>query len=222
MYNLPKVKFCGMSSYEDVACAFKQEAYWAGFIFVKGSSRYIKFEKSKTIIPFFKNKIKFVGVFVNPSNDYIKMGINAGIDYIQLHGEETPERCKEIKNIFNMPIIKAISISKEIDLKALTVYSMVCDYFLFDTKNENKNGYNGGTGKTFDWNIIKKNQLWLDKQKPWILSGGLNINNIEEAIKYTGTKAVDVSSGIEYNSGIKSKELMQLFAYKVKNIENKV
>jgi phosphoribosylanthranilate isomerase len=62
----------------------------------------------------------------------------------------------------------------------------------------------------------------LDKQKPWILSGGLNINNIEEAIKYTGTKAVDVSSGIEYNSGIKSKELMQLFAYKVKNIENKV
>jgi len=211
-----------MSNYEDVACACEQQAYWAGFIFVKGSSRYINIEKSKTIISLFKNQIKFVGVFVNPSNDYIKMGINAGIDYIQLHGEETPQRCKEIKNIFNIPIIKAIPISKEIDLKSLIVYSTVCDYFLFDTKNENKNGYNGGTGKTFDWNIIKNNQLWLDKQKPWILSGGLNINNIEEAIKYTGTKAVDVSSGIEYNSGIKSKELMQLFAYKVKNIENKV
>ena len=222
MYYFPKVKFCGLANYEDVACACEQQAYWAGFIFVKGSSRYINIKKSKTIISLFKNQIKFVGVFVNPSNEYIKMGINAGIDYIQLHGEETPQRCKEIKNIFNIPIIKAISVFKEIDLKAIEVYSSVCDYFLFDTKNENKNGYNGGTGKTFDWNIIKNNQLWLDKQKPWILSGGLNINNIEEAIKYTGTKAVDVSSGIEYNLGIKSKELMQMFAHKTKNIENKV
>jgi len=218
MYSVPKVKFCGLSNYEDVACACEQKAYWAGFIFVKGSSRYISFEKSKTIISLFKNQIKFVGVFVNPSNNYIKMGINTGIDYIQLHGDETPERCKEIKNIFNIPIIKAVPVFKALDLKDIEVYSGVCDYFLFDTKNENKNGYNGGTGKTFDWNIIKNNKLWLDKQKPWILSGGLNINNIEQAITYTGTKAVDVSSGIEYNTGIKSKELMQLFADKVKNI----
>ena len=218
MYSFPKVKFCGLSDYEDVACACKQEAYWAGFIFVKGSSRYINFEKSKTIISSFKNQIKFVGVFVNPSNDYIEMGINSGIDHIQLHGDETPERCKDIKNIFNVPIIKAIPVFKALDLNGIEVYSAVCDYFLFDTKNEKKNGYNGGTGKTFDWDIIKKNKLWLDKQKPWILSGGLNINNIEQAITYTGTKAVDVSSGIEYNTGIKSKELMQLFADKVKNI----
>ena len=218
MYSFPKVKFCGLSNYEDVACACEQKAYWAGFIFVKGSSRYINFEKSKTIISSFKNQIKFVGVFVNPSNNYIKMGINTGIDYIQLHGDETPERCKEIKNIFNIPIIKAVPVFKALDLKGIEVYSGVCDYFLFDTKNENKNGYNGGTGKTFDWNIIKNNKLWLDKQKPWILSGGLNINNIQQAITYTGTKAVDVSSGIEYNTGIKSKELMQLFADKVKNI----
>ena len=218
MYYFPKVKFCGLSSYDEVACACEQQAYWAGFIFVKGSSRYIKIEKAKNIISSFKNQIKFVGVFVNPSNEHIKMGINAGIDYIQLHGEETPERCREIKNIFNIPIIKAVSVFKALDLKAIEIYSGVCDYFLFDTKNENKNGYNGGTGKTFDWNIINNNKLWLDKQKPWILSGGLNINNIEQAITYTGTKAVDVSSGIEYNTGIKSKELMQLFADKVKNI----
>ena len=164
---------------------FKQEAYWAGFIFVKGSSRYINIEKSKTIISLFKNQIKFVGVFVNPSNEYIKMGINAGIDYIQL-SEETKD-VEEIKNIFNIPIIKAISVFKEIDFEILSSFESVCDYFLFDTKNENKNTY-GGTGKTFDWNIIKNNQLWLDKQKPWILSGGLTYNNIEEAITYTGTK----------------------------------
>jgi len=222
MYSFPKIKFCGLSNHEDVACACEQQAYWAGFIFVKGSSRYIKIEKAKNIISLFKKQIKFVGVFVNPSNDYIKMAIDAGIDYIQLHGEETAERCKEIRNFFNIPIIKAIPVFKELDLKVIEGYSISCDFFLFDTKNENKNEYSGGTGKTFDWDIIKKNKVWLDKQKPWILSGGLNIDNIEEALKYTRTKAIDVSSGIEYNPGIKSKELMQLFARKVQNIENKV
>ena len=222
MLSYPKIKFCGLSNNDDVACAYEQKAYWAGFIFEKGSSRYIEFEKSKNIIAQFKDKIKFVGVFVNPSNDYIEMGINSGINYIQLHGSETAERCEEIKNIFNIDIIKAIPIGNELDLKSIENYSDACDYFLFDKKNENKNGYNGGTGKIFDWNIIKNNKLWLDKQKPWILSGGLNLSNIKEAINFTGTKAIDVSSGIEYNLGSKSKKLMKLFAQKVHNLENKV
>ena len=91
----------------------------------------------------------------------------------------------------------------------------MCDYFLLDKKNNNKKGYNGGTGEIFDWNIIYKNKKWLSRCKPWILSGGLNINNIEKAIRLTETKAIDVSSGIEYNPGIKSMELMDLFATKV-------
>jgi len=77
MNLFPKVKFCGLSNYDDVALACEQQAYWAGFIFVKGSSRYIKIEESKSIISLFKNKIKFVGVFVNPSNDHIKRAIKA-------------------------------------------------------------------------------------------------------------------------------------------------
>ena len=104
MLSYPKIKFCGLTNNEDVACAYEQKAYWAGFIFEKGSSRYIEFEKSKNIIAQFKDKIKFVGVFVNPSNDHIKMAIKAGIDNIQLHGQETPKRCKEIKNIFDTKI----------------------------------------------------------------------------------------------------------------------
>jgi phosphoribosylanthranilate isomerase len=222
MLSYTKIKFCGLSNNDDVACAYEQKAYWAGFVFEKGSTRYIEFDKSKNIIMQFKDKIKFVGVFVNPSNEHIAMGINSGINYLQLHGSETVERCEEIKSIFNIDIIKAIPIENEVDLKLIKNYSDVCDSFLFDTKNNNKNGYNGGTGKTFNWNIIKNNKLWLDKQKPWILSGGLNLSNIKEAIKFTGTKAIDVSSGIEYNLGIKSKKLMKLFAQKVHNLENKV
>ena len=222
MFSYPKIKFCGLSNSDDVACACEQKAYWAGFIFEKGSPRYIEFKKSKNIISQFKNKIKFVGVFVNPSNTYIEMGIKSGIDCIQLHGKESPERCEEIRNVFKIPIIKAIPIFNELDLKSIESYSVACDFFLFDKKNDKENGYNGGTGKSFDWNVIKNNKLWLDKQKPWILSGGLNLSNIQEAIKLTGTKAIDVSSGIEYNSGIKSRELMQLFAHEVQNIDNKV
>ena len=215
MKNFPKIKFCGLQSQEDVSFALKKNVYWAGFIYVKGSSRFISYESSKKIISNFKNKINFVGVFVDADNDHIKLGINAGIDYIQLHGEESPKRCEEIKNLYKKPIIKAIPISDECDLKNIEYYNNVCDYFLLDKKNTSKNGYNGGTGENFDWNLISKNKNWLNQFNPWILSGGLNINNIEEAIKITGTKAVDVSSGIEYNPGIKSIELMDLFIKKI-------
>ncbi len=220
MKNFPKIKFCGLQSQEDVSFALKKNVYWAGFIYVKGSSRFISYESSKKIISNFKNKINFVGVFVDADNDHIKLGINAGIDYIQLHGEESPKRCEEIKNLYKKPIIKAIPISDECDLKNIEYYNNVCDYFLLDKKNNNKNGYNGGTGETFDWNIINKNKKWLSKFKPWILSGGLNINNINEAISLTEAKAIDVSSGIEYNSGIKSLELMDLFITKINNYDD--
>tara|TARA_B100001175_G_C19457764_1_gene614825 strand:+ start:347 stop:1021 length:675 start_codon:yes stop_codon:yes gene_type:complete len=217
MNNFLKTKFCGLANKEHVAFAIKNNIYWAGFIYVKGSSRFITYEDSKKIISSFKNKINFVGVYVNPSNDNIKLGINAGIDYIQLHGEECPERCKEIKKLYKKPIIKAIPIADESDLKNIEYYNNVCDYFLFDKKNTNKKGYNGGTGETFDWNIIYNNKKWLSKFKPWILSGGLDIYNINKAISLTETKAIDVSSGIEYNSGIKSIELMDLFTKKINN-----
>ena len=218
----PKIKFCGLLRLEDIAFAYKQRAYWVGFIYVKGSPRYIEFKKSKIIINKYKNKIKFVGVFVDPSNTDIKKGIDSGIDLIQLHGSESPERCKEIKNIFKVPIIKSFPILSDLDIKKIEQYKNVSDMFLFDTKNENASGYNGGTGKSFDWNIIYKNKEWLKKQKPWILSGGLDPSNIKEAINITGAKAIDVSSGIEYNSGNKSKDLMRLFAYNAHNINSKV
>lgn len=212
-----KIKFCGLTSYDDVAFANKNNIYMIGFIFVKGSSRFIKFSKAKEIISKFENDLNIVGVFVDADDEWIDLALDAGINYIQLHGEESPERCEEIKNLFKKPIIKAIPIEKEQDLKNIEAYNDVCDYFLLDKKNKNKSGFNGGTGENFDWQIISKNKEWLNEYKPWILSGGLNINNIKEAIRLTGTKAIDVSSGIEYNPGIKSIELMELFIKKVRN-----
>tara|TARA_B100001996_G_scaffold268883_1_gene210220 strand:+ start:42 stop:710 length:669 start_codon:yes stop_codon:yes gene_type:complete len=222
MNDKMKIKFCGLINYDEVAYAYEKNIFWVGFIFVKGSARFIEFNKAKEIISKFKNKLNFVGVFVNSNNDWIKQAIDTGINYIQLHGEESPDRCKEIKRIFKMPIIKAIPIEKEEDLKVIENYNDVCDYFLLDKKNIKKDGFNGGTGQNFDWNIINRNKNFLNEFKPVILSGGLNINNIEEAISLTGTKAIDVSSGIEYNPGIKSLELMDIFVKKINGKNSKV
>ena len=154
MNNKINIKFCGLKNYDEVAFAYEKKIFWIGFIFVKGSSRFIKFNETKEIISQFKNKLNFVGVFVNPNNDWIRLGLDAGINYIQLHGEESVERCKYIKKFFKTPIIKAIPIEREEDLKAIEIYNDVCDYFLLDKKNTSKNGYNGGTGENFDWNVI--------------------------------------------------------------------
>ncbi|MBH87897.1 MAG: hypothetical protein CMJ12_01925 [Pelagibacterales bacterium] len=219
MNSVTKIKFCGLTSYDEVAFAKKNNIYWIGFIFAKGSSRFIEIGKAKEIISKFDNCLNIVGVFVDANDDWIKLALEAGINYIQLHGEESPERCEEIKSLFKTPIIKAIPIEKEEDLKNIEFYNDVCDYFLLDKKNVNNEGFNGGTGENFDWNIISKNKEWLNKYKPWILSGGLNIHNVQEAIRLTGTKAIDVSSGIEYNPGSKSIELMELF---IKEVNKKV
>ncbi len=215
MINKTKIKFCGLTNYDEVAFAYEKKIFWIGFIFVKESPRFIEFDKTKEIINQFENKLNFVGVFVNPNNDWIQLAMDTGINYIQLHGEESVERCKEIKKLFKIPIIKAIPIEREEDLKNIEIYNDVCDYFLLDKKNISKTGFNGGTGENFDWNIISKNKNWLNQFKPWILSGGLNIYNVKEAIELTGTKAIDVSSGIEYNPGVKSIELMDLFVKKI-------
>ena len=222
MMNKTKIKFCGLTNYDEVAFAYEKKIFWIGFIFVRGSPRFIEFGKTKEIINQFKEKLNFVGVFVNPNNDWIHLAMDVGINYIQLHGEESVERCKEIKKLFKIPIIKAIPIEREEDLKNIEIYNDVCDYFLLDKKNISKSGFNGGTGENFDWNIISRNKNWLNQFKPWILSGGLNINNINEAIKITGTKAIDVSSGIEYNPGIKSIELMDQFVKKIYRKDSKV
>ena len=113
----------------------------------------------------------------------------------------------EIKNHFKIPIIKAFSIKDIQDLGDVDKYESIADLFLFDTKTKNS----GGSGKTFDWKILQN----FTTKKDWFLSGGLNTNNIEEALKITNTKMVDLSSGIEEVRGIKSPELIKQFMTKI-------
>jgi phosphoribosylanthranilate isomerase len=134
-----------------------------------------------------------------------------GFKYIQLHGNESKNFCISLKKKFNLKIIKAISVRSLKDLEHAYFYKNTVDWILFDYKDDL---LAGGTGKSFDWNLLEKNSLNFN----WILSGGLDYNNIEVAIKSTMAKAVDVSSGVEFKKGIKSTELIKKFCNKINNI----
>ena len=152
-----------------------------------------------------------IAVLVDPSLEFIKELVNIGIRDIQLHGVETVAFCKKIKKEFKANVYKAINLKKNEDLQLANKYRLVADWVLFDYKDEKSLG---GTGKSFDWEILRDKNLKYN----WILSGGLDYNNVKNAIKVTGAKAIDVSSGVEKNKGVKSTELIKKFCDSVKNI----
>ncbi|MCQ6274224.1 phosphoribosylanthranilate isomerase [Bacillus sp. V3B] len=199
-----KVKICGLLNEEAALHAARNGADALGFVFAE-SKREISLKTAKSIISKLPKEIKKVGVFVNPSMERIEEVVSeTGIDYVQLHGKETPEFCRSIP----YPIIKAFSIESAGDLKK--VHDYPCEYILLDGP---KGKYYGGNGVAFDWGILSNFDF---KDKKVILAGGLNPQNVTAAIAETNASIVDVSSGVETN-GHKDLEKIKLFLTRVKN-----
>jgi phosphoribosylanthranilate isomerase len=209
--NKTKIKVCGLKHPFEVKCAADYGATWYGMIFEKDSPRFISYKKAEVLLNGTPDCIKPIAVTVNPSNSKVQSLNELGFKYIQLHGNESINFCINLKKKFNLKIIKAISVKSLKDLKYANSYKNTVDWILFDYKDDL---LAGGTGKSFDWNLLEKNSLNFN----WILSGGLDYNNIEVAIKSTMAKAVDVSSGVEFKKGIKSTELIKKFCNKINNI----
>ena len=180
-------------------------------IFFKNSPRNISFKKAKTLIDNTPESLTPIAVLVDPSLEFVRELANIGIRDIQLHGNETIAFCKKIKKEFKANVYKAINLKKNEDLQLVNKYRLIADWVLFDYKDKKSLG---GTGKSFDWEILRDKNLKYN----WILSGGLDYNNINNAIKVTGAKAVDVSSGVEKNKGVKSPDLIKKFCNSIKNI----
>lgn len=198
---MTKVKICGITNYEDAAHALILGADYMGFNFYKKGLRYIEPKKVKSIIEKMKNGIKKVGIFVNePLNNVIKITKMLNLDIIQLHGDESPEYCKKLKQETKKEIIKSFRIKDKIDIEKIKAYDV--DYYLFDA---NKEGLFGGTGKTFDHSLLK------NIKKRFFLSGGLNAKNVKEAIKTAKPFAVDTASGVEISAGLKDLIKMKKF-----------
>lgn len=202
MDNQTKVKICGITNLEDARFASGALVDYLGFIFTEKSKRYIDPEKAGAIINWVEGPEK-VGVFMNqPLDDVNLLAKFSGIDYVQLHGQETVEYCQLIEK----PIIKVVHVSEtssreELEMK-VALYSEVAEFLLFDTQN---NGEYGGTGKTFDWSLLKD----IAGEKPFFLAGGLNPDNVYEAIDLVQPYAVDVNSGVEEEPGLKDFEKIE-------------
>ncbi|MFH1860455.1 MAG: phosphoribosylanthranilate isomerase [bacterium] len=198
------VKICGITNIEDALFAVEAGADALGFIFAKKSPRLVDRKIVKTIIKQIPPFVTTVGVFVNEPIDVVQDIVGyCGIDIVQLHGNESPQYCSQ----FNKRVIKAFRIQDAASLLELPKYH-VCGYLL-DTFVE---GADGGTGKQFDWNLATE----AKKYGRIILAGGLNPENVAEAIVQVKPYWVDFSSGVECLLGKKNRAKMVEFVRRVK------
>ena len=196
------VKICGITSMNHVKACINGKANMIGLMFYRKSPRFIKLKKAKEISDFAKNKIKRVGVIANLDIEEIKEIIkNVDLDYLQFHGNENCDFLKKVKKELNLKIIKAIRIEKRNDIKKILSFNNVSDYILLDTKIVKNNNLNFKIkSKKLDWNMLKK----IKNKRKLILSGGINSENLKDAINASNFKFVDVSSSLEKIPGKKS------------------
>ncbi|MBF95877.1 MAG: N-(5'-phosphoribosyl)anthranilate isomerase [Alphaproteobacteria bacterium MarineAlpha9_Bin4] len=206
---MPFIKICGIKSLKEVEVAKENHALWYGLVFFKKSPRNISLNAAEMIIKKSPKSIFPVAVTVNPDESFIKKLVDIGIDNIQLHGSETTKYCKFLKEKFKVKIFKGIGLKNKNDINLARKYSNIVDWIIFDKKDNLKYG---GTGESFNWNILNK----IDINIKYLISGGLTYKNVSEALNITNAKGVDVSSGVEEKHGVKSKELITKFCHSVK------
>ena len=204
-----RMKFCGLRTPADVSAAVEAGAAYVGFVFFPPSPRYLTPEDAAPIAAQVPEGIAKVALVVNADDDLLdQITETVPIDMLQLHGKETLERVTEIKQRYGLPVMKAVGVAGPEDLENLDTYLRVADQVLVDAKPPKDATLPGGNGLAFDWRLIA-GRRW---PVPWMLAGGLTDANVAEAMRLTGARQVDVSSGIESAPGVKDAALMQSFS----------
>jgi len=202
-----KVKICGITNLEDARAAVDSGADALGFVFFKKSPRYISPSNALKIIKKLPPFISSVGVFVNEKKETIeKIVSQTGINIIQLHGDEPPSACSLSK-----PVVKAIRVKSIESLDIVSKYKDKVSAFLLDAYTPE---VFGGAGQIFNWDIAVEARQFGRV----ILAGGLTPDNIEKAVRYVHPYAVDVSSGVEAEKGVKDHKMIRLFIEKAKGV----
>lgn len=203
-----KIKICGMTDEEMVDVAIEAGADFLGVVFFEKSPRHVSIDRAAEVLEFVPEEVLRVGLFVDPDDRFLDQAMNnLRLDLFQLHGKETPERVEAIRLEYGMPVIKALGVSSAADLDAAAAYAEVADWLLFDAKPPVDADRPGGNAAAFDWSLLKGRKFAC----PWILAGGLTPENVAEAIKLSGAKAVDVSSGVESAPGVKDAAKIEAF-----------
>ena len=206
------IKICGIQNKSTLLCCEKNNVNFFGMIFHQKSPRNISIENASFLQKISENlNINGVGVFVNKNISELEEIINSlKLKFVQLHGSENETYIKKIKRN-GVKVIKSISVSKRDDLSEINKYQSI-DYFLFDYKPL-KGELPGGNAKSFDWSLLNN----LKITKPWFLSGGINIDNIQQINNDINPYGIDLSSGVEKELGIKDNRIINSFIEKLKN-----
>ena len=210
--NSPKIKVCGMRDLENIEAVNAVGVDFMGFIFFKGSKRFVgnNFVLPQNFLP----QTKRVGVFVNERVDEIQRLANKHqLQYVQLHGNESIETCSALKSI-GLKIIKAFVVGENFNCDNIKEFEEVADYFLFDAKGTER----GGNGIAFDWNILS-NCIF---RVPYFLSGGISLSNIKMVRNVIPSPfAIDINSGVEAKVGLKDiQKISQIKLLLTKQIED--
>jgi phosphoribosylanthranilate isomerase len=197
-----KVKVCGITNLEDAGEAVRLGAWAIGLVHHKASPRSVRFGMAAEIGSAFRRDCEIVGVFVNPALERVVEAVeNANLSMVQLSGDEGPSFCTEVARRTGAKVIKAIHVSSAADIHRAEAFRT--DFHLFDTGG----GQWGGSGRTFDWDLLADHHSAV----PFLVAGGLNPENVTEAIRVTRPDAVDVASGVELKPGVKDFGRMATF-----------
>ncbi|MCF3639939.1 phosphoribosylanthranilate isomerase [Rhizobium sp. TRM95111] len=202
------IKICGLKTEAAVKSAVAGGASHIGFIFFPKSPRNIEPADAAALADPVRGKVRIVAVTVDADNDLLDEIVDQlHPDILQLHGRESPERVLNVKAVYGLPVMKALSIREAADLKTIEPYIGIADRFLLDAKPPAGSDLPGGNGVAFDWTLLGA----LDDGVDYMLSGGLNKDNVGEALAITDAPGVDVSSGVESAPGVKDVAMIEAF-----------
>lgn len=205
-----RFKICGLTAPEHVRAAAGAGAGYVGFVFFPRSPRHLEPDAASELAQIVPVGVAKVALVVNASDEELDRIVSSvPLDMLQLHGKESPDRVSDVRDRFGLPVMKAIGIAEAEDLTAIDQYSEVADQLLIDAKPPRSSELPGGNGLAFDWRLLAGRKYW---RRPWMLAGGLTPENVAEAVRVTGARQVDVSSGVERAPGVKDTGLIRAFA----------
>jgi phosphoribosylanthranilate isomerase len=210
------VKICGLTTEAGLEAALACGADMVGFVFFDKSPRHVSLELAASLGRRPANRACKVLLTVNADDASLAAAV-AALDpgLLQLHGSETPERVASIRARFGLPVMKAIGICEATDLASIPLFDAVADYLLFDAKPRQATGRPGGNGASFDWSLLGM----IETKKPWLLAGGLDADNVGEALAQTHARGVDVSSGVESAVGKKDRDKIAAFIAAARRVD---
>lgn len=202
------VKICGLSTPETLDVALAAGADMVGFVFFPPSPRHISLSVARELGQQVKERARKVALSVDADDETLENSIEAlRPDILQLHGKESIARVRDIKARFRLPVMKVIGVETKADLATVAGYAAVADRILFDARAPKDATRPGGLGVPFDWHLLEGLKLNV----PFMVSGGLNADNVAEALRITGAPGVDISSGVESAPGVKDPDMIRTF-----------